>query len=115
MVQNLKNRMGINDIELILKEVKKRLHKIYGKRLKSIILYGSYARGDATEDSDIDLILLLKNMKNPYDEIITSSKALGNLELIHDTLISILPLEEKEFNSKSLPIILNAKKEGIRI
>lgn len=35
------------------------LSKIYGKHLKTVILYGSYARGDYTEDSDIDIMVLL--------------------------------------------------------
>lgn len=33
--------------------------KIYGTYLKSVILYGSYARGDYTSDSDIDIMLLV--------------------------------------------------------
>ena len=32
---------------------------IYGSHVKSIILYGSYARGDYTKDSDIDIMILL--------------------------------------------------------
>ena len=35
------------------------LCKIYGKHLKTVILYGSYARGDYTKDSDIDIMVLL--------------------------------------------------------
>lgn len=39
------------------------LSKIYGDHLKTVILYGSYARGDYTEDSDIDIMeyIMLKN------------------------------------------------------
>ena len=36
------------------------LCKIYGKHLKTVILYGSYARGDYTKDSDIDIMILVK-------------------------------------------------------
>ena len=35
------------------------LSEIYGNHLKTVILYGSYARGDYTEDSDIDIMVLL--------------------------------------------------------
>lgn len=46
-------------IETILKKYTEALEKIYGQHLKSVILYGSYARGDYNEDSDIDIMILL--------------------------------------------------------
>lgn len=33
------------------------LQNIYGKHLQSVILYGSYARGDFTKDSDVDIMI----------------------------------------------------------
>lgn len=35
------------------------LQKIYGIHLQSVILYGSYARGDYTKESDVDIMILL--------------------------------------------------------
>ncbi|RLI15418.1 hypothetical protein DRO49_05490 [Candidatus Bathyarchaeota archaeon] len=35
------------------------------QKIKKAILYGSYARGDATEDSDIDLLIVLEGKSNP--------------------------------------------------
>ena len=35
------------------------IRKIYGSHVKQIILYGSYARGDYTADSDVDIMILL--------------------------------------------------------
>jgi len=103
----------IKDIEEILKKAKLILQKIYGKRLKGIILYGSYARGDAVEGSDIDLIVLLENMKNPLDELEMCSKEIHQLDFVYDMVISIIPFDLKQYNSRKLPIILNARKEGI--
>ena len=44
--------------ELLDKYIAK-IKKIYGTHLQEVILYGSYARGDFKEDSDIDIMILL--------------------------------------------------------
>jgi len=103
------------DIEPILKEVKKTLKNIYGANLKKIILYGSYARGDADEGSDIDIIILIKNMKDPVTALEKCSKNIHQIDYFYDTLISIVPIDAEEYNVRKLPVILNAKREGIPI
>ncbi len=105
----------IEDIKEILKKAKAALQEIYGKRLKGVILYGSYARGEAVEGSDIDLIVLLDNMENPIEELEKCSKQIHQLDLAYDTLISMIPFDLKQYETRKLPIILNAKKEGILI
>ncbi|MCJ7577476.1 MAG: nucleotidyltransferase domain-containing protein, partial [candidate division Zixibacteria bacterium] len=76
------------DIEPILEEVKNSLRKIYGERLKEVILYGSYARGDATEDSDIDIIVLLDEIRDFDAELDTLFEVIGQVDFKYDTLIS---------------------------
>lgn len=46
-------------IYTLLEQYVTKLIEIYGSHIKSVILYGSYARGDYTEDSDIDIMILL--------------------------------------------------------
>ena len=108
-------KRNIKDIEEILKKAKAVLQKIYGKRLKGVILYGSYARGEAVEGSDIDLLVLLDNMENPIDELEKCSIQIHQLDLAYDTLISMIPFDLNQYNTRKLPIIMNAKKEGIPI
>jgi len=102
-------------IKTILDEVKKCLKEIYGDKLKGIILYGSYARGDFTDGSDIDLILLLEDMKDPLAEREKYFNEIWKLDLKYDTVISLLPLKEEEYRKRKLPVILNAKREGISL
>ena len=47
------------NISILLRQYAEVLVNLYGIHLKSIILYGSYARGDYTGNSDIDIMILL--------------------------------------------------------
>lgn len=102
-------------IKTILDEVKKCLEEIYGNKLKGIILYGSYARGDFTDGSDIDLIILLEDIKEPLAEREKYFNEIWKLDLKYDTVISIIPFKEEEYRTRKLPVILNAKREGISV
>ena len=49
----------IQPIRDLLYQYVNEIQKIYGSHLKQVILYGSYARGDFNEDSDVDIMILL--------------------------------------------------------
>ena len=60
----------------ILKKYVEDVHKIYGEKLRTVILYGSYARGDFRTDSDIDIMILVDLSD---DEIRLKGHMLSNL------------------------------------
>lgn len=47
-------------IKMLLDQYIEILQEIYGSHLKTVILYGSYARGDYKADSDIDIMMVYK-------------------------------------------------------
>ena len=51
-----KNPQELNP-DLLLEELKNKLIKIFGDKLKRIIKYGSYARGENHEGSDLDIMV----------------------------------------------------------
>lgn len=56
------------NIKRILDRLKSGLIEIYGDQLKAVILFGSYARGDAhPPDSDIDVMIVLKGEFNYWE------------------------------------------------
>ena len=102
--------MNINEM---LEEFKKEIQKLYHKRLKDIILYGSWARGDATKDSDIDVLVVLKGKVNPGKEIDRMIDIITELNLKYGELISVYPVSQDDYLTINSPLLLNLRKEGI--
>ncbi|CAG0952820.1 hypothetical protein ARNL5_00248 [Anaerolineae bacterium] len=100
-------------IEKILEETKGMLSAIYAQRLKEIILFGSYARGDFSEGSDVDLLLLLDHVSNPTMEHDRYFPMVCDLSLKYDTVVSVIPMDYDTYCTKKTPLILNARKEGV--
>ncbi len=72
-----------------------------------IILFGSYAKGNFNEDSDIDIAIVLKDFKN----LIDTQLDLMRLRRRIDSRIEPHPFREKDFNSSN-PIVNEILKYG---
>ena len=104
--------------EKIIQEFIDRVNKLLGKRVKKIILYGSYARGDYNENSDID-IMILTDLTN--EEIIEYRELVSNIafDIEFDTNFEVMisPLvkniEKFEYWLKALPFYMNVQREGV--
>jgi predicted nucleotidyltransferase len=102
------------DIKKIIREFKKEIKKIYGKRLRNIVLYGSCARGEAKEESDIDLIIILEGKVIPGKEIDRIINVISEINLKYGVLISVYPVSSKDFSAVNSPLLINVRREGIR-
>ena len=101
------------EIKAILKEFREQIEKLYGKRLKDIILYGSWARGDATKESAIDLIIILKGKVIPGAEIDRMIDIITDINLKYGELISIYPVSEDDYSTINSPLLINVRREGV--
>ncbi len=104
-----------DEIKNVLARLKRSLRLLYKDRLVSVILYGSYARAEADEDSDIDVAVILKGRVVPGKEIDFMLDAITELSLRYNTLISVYPLSENAFHTRQSPIVLNVRAEGISL
>lgn len=92
--------------------------KILGKHLLQVILYGSYARGDYHEDSDID-ILFITNLSESeqYDYLMQLSDLAFEYEMRHGVHISPVIENDAKYTywRDTLPFFINVEKEGVAI
>ena len=101
-------------IEPILKEFKRQITELYGQRLKKVVLYGSYARGQANDEhSDIDLAVVLDGDVSPGKEIDRMIDIITDINLDYDVLLSVYPVSENDYLSVKSPLLLNLRREGI--
>ena len=101
------------EIEPILKEFRAGVESLYNKRLKSIILYGSWARDEATDDSDIDLVVVLAGDVGPCEEIDRMIDIITDINLKYNVLLSVCPVSEEAYNTVNSPLLLNVRREGV--
>ena len=59
-----------NKIKDLLELYKEEIDKLGREHLVKIILYGSYARGDFRQDSDIDIMILVNDLAASYSGLI---------------------------------------------
>jgi predicted nucleotidyltransferase len=55
---------------------------------EKVILFGSYARGEATADSDLDLLVVEKEVRHPHAEMARLRRALSPLRIPVDVLVT---------------------------
>jgi uncharacterized protein len=99
----------------LLKKFKTNISHIYGEQLKAVYLYGSYARGENVEGSDLDVAVILKDFQRRAAEIRRTSDLVGDLSLDYEITVSPLFLREKEWETNKFALLQNIKDEGVPV
>lgn len=108
--------MQDSELKNILEKLSVSLKMVYGNKLKSVILYGSVARGTATPESDIDIMVLvdvsqeeLKTYENRLCDVST------DFALEYFKVFSIIDVCYAEFQEwqQVLPFYRNVASEGV--
>ena len=99
----------------LVRRIKNYLIERYGEKVRDVILYGSYARGQFTENSDIDILVLVDDTLNPFEVRENISDLLLDILLDEEELVSVIVLPESFFENYNYPFMINVKKEGVKI
>lgn len=101
------------NIQRVLQELKEHLGHLYGERLKGVYLFGSYARGEADEESEIDVLIVLDRVENYSREIDRTSELIARLSLECDRSISCVYLPEDRWKHEETMFLINVRKEAV--
>jgi len=100
-------------IEPIVREFKAALQVMYGDRLREVVLYGSYARGDYDEESDIDLMIVLNDERvDTFAEVRRISPLETSFLLTYGVAESPLPGPYSRYKESLSPTYQEVRKDG---
>ena len=100
-------------LQPVLAELKRGLQEIYGDRLRAVVLFGSQARGEATEGSDVDVAVVLDDFDNAYSEANRYADLLYGLLATYQELVTSVPMREREWRECDWTLYRNVRREGV--
>jgi predicted nucleotidyltransferase len=104
-------RVG-QDLSTVIQKCKQTLEGYYGDRFQGLVLYGSTAREQDEPSSDIDLLVLLGQPFDFFQELRHIVDLLYDVQLESDRLISAKPAAVETFRRGELQLYRNARREG---
>ena len=110
--------MDRNKLAIILNELADSIQNLLGEKLDKIVLYGSCARGDNTQESDIDVLVMTvlspeENRKLRRD----LNRIFSRVGLKYDVLLSMFLIDKTSYEKRkdAAPFYQNIEKDGIII
>lgn len=106
------------ELQSVLHDTYKGLFEIFGEKLQNVLLYGSYARGEQTDESDIDVMVLVdlpKEKLATYRRIVSDFSS--TIDLQYGVLLSIKLQDMETFRlyGNTLPFFQNVIREGVSV
>ena len=107
--------MEQKQLRRVLRLLRKELKNALGERIEKVVLYGSQARGDARDGSDIDVLIVLKDDFKYGVMLRKTSRIVAKLSLDNDVVISRAFASRQQYEKSKMPFLMNVRRDGIAI
>jgi len=105
----------VKEIKPILAKIKDYLKDRYRDKVQRIVLYGSFAKGQANTDSDVDIAVIIKNDLDPREIEDGISELLFEILLDYGELVAVSVLPEEKVRDSIWPIYRSIERDGIKL
>lgn len=106
---------GLGPSGNVAREVAADLRSLYGPRLARVLEFGSRARGEESDESDLDLLVVLTDMASPWEELQRMDDVLWQHSKLNGFVVSALPVTEAELERPASPVLIRASAEAVPV
>jgi predicted nucleotidyltransferase len=108
--------MTPKNIEEAVCKFSETITELYGDKIAEMYLYGSVARGDYKDDSDIDMFITMNAEKSELNRIhMKICKIISDIDLDHNIILSCMVSTKQDFDNDIEYLYVNIKKDGVKI
>ncbi|MCX7914756.1 MAG: nucleotidyltransferase domain-containing protein [Verrucomicrobiae bacterium] len=97
----------------ILTDLRDALEAVYGDDLRGVYLYGSHARHTAQPESDMDVLVVLRDFTDYWQEIKRTGHIVAALSLKYGVSISLVRVRESEWQHEDSPFLNAVRRECV--
>ena len=106
---------GLIDAQGLAHRVAHDLRRVYRKRLRTVLLVGAWARGDAHPEAPVELVVVLDRFADRWAEKRRMDRILWRHSIRNDAVVTAAPVAQADFERAEAPHLMAALEEGVRV
>ncbi len=106
---------GEDRLQAVVGEYRHAVAELLGDTLDFVVLYGSRARGDAREDSDIDVSCVMKDTCDYGAQILIVGEVSAALSLKYDVVLSTSFVTREDHETRRSPFLTNVRRDAVAV
>jgi predicted nucleotidyltransferase len=103
---------GVVDPWGLARQIAGEIRELFGSRLVDVVLFGSYARDSASDESDLDLAVVLHGVESPWADGRLMDDLLWEATLRSGITVSALVVDADDWVNAEVPVLKSAKESG---